>query len=103
MTAPRSRFEERCALALQRHLEVGGEDTLHESYEFGRLAMAEGIGVLDMTLHMLRVTLAACRDGNGDGTPERAEGFVLECLSPFEMAYRGAWEANLALRRIDER
>ncbi|TMQ63707.1 MAG: sensor histidine kinase [Candidatus Eisenbacteria bacterium] len=103
MRASRSGLEERCARALRRHLEGGGEDTLHESYEFGRLAMAEGVGVLDMALLMLRVTLDACRDPNGNGTVERAEGFVLECLSPFEMAYRGAWEANQALRHLDER
>src|SRR5207245_1571789 len=31
------------------------------------------------------------------------EAFLLECLSPFEMAHRGAREANEALRHLDAR
>jgi signal transduction histidine kinase len=34
---------------------------------------------------------------------QRAESFLLEWLSPFEMTHRGACEANQALRRLDER
>src|SRR5439155_21745145 len=98
MRASRSGLEERCARALRRHLEGGGEDTLHESYEFGRLAMAEGVGVLDMALLMLRVTLDACREPNCNGTVERLDGFALYSTSPFEITLWAALDAIQTVR-----
>jgi len=87
---------------LRRHLETGDETSLHEAYEFGRNALSEEVGVLDMVLLVWRAADRARADrGNGSSAP--FESFVLECLSPFEMAYRGAREANEALRRLDER
>ena len=104
MSRPPDNLEERCALALRRHLEAGDESTLHEAYEFGRSALAREIGVLDMALLLWRTVLEVRPDFEGDRQlARRIEGFLLECLSPFEMAHRGAREANEALRTLDER
>ena len=41
--------------------------------------------------------------GGAKALHHRLEAFLLECLSPFEMAHRGAREANQALRHLEER
>ena len=94
--------EHRCARALRRHLEAGDEATLNEAYELGRSALAEGLGVLEMALVLARAGAFVCAPGD-PGASGRLEAFLLECLSPFEMAHRGAREASEALRRMDER
>jgi len=100
----RSGLEQRCTQALFRHLAAGDESTLHEAYEFGRSALAEGIGLLDMAVILWWTVNVARREAGDDGCfAERARGFVLESLSPFEMAHRGAREAGEALRKLDER
>jgi signal transduction histidine kinase len=102
MTQPSPQFEQRCASAIRQHLESGDERTLNEAYEVGRTALAEGLGVLDVALLLSRATAVARAGGEAPPAP-LLEAFMLECLSPFEMAHRGAWEANGALRRMDER
>ena len=98
-------LEDRCTQVLRRHLQAGDESTLHEAYEFGRAALAEDVGVLDMALILSRTVLEArpAQGADDRGVERRLESFLLECLSPFEMAHRGAREANDALRRLDER
>lgn len=93
-----------CAGALRRHLEAGDETTLHGAYEFGRTALAEKMGVLDMTLLLCRVVRDLRPAPESDRRlAQRIEGFLLECLSAFEMTHRGAREANEALRTLDQR
>jgi len=96
---------ERARHALGRHLEVGDEETLSAAYEFGRAALAEGAGVLDMAVVLWRAALATRvpTPGGAKALHHRLETFLLECLSPFEMAHRGTREANQALRYLDER
>lgn len=96
--------EDLSSRALQRHLDAGDESSLAEAYEFGRTALADGIGVLDMALILWRTILEARPRGGVDRRfTSRVEAFLLESLSPFEMAHRGAREANEALRKLDER
>src|SRR5262249_21253082 len=94
------------AAALREHLAGGGEGVLRRAYELGREAMADGLGVLEMAVLLHRAQLAAGPPGRtlADRTQRAAamEEFFLECLSPFEMAHRGVWEANSALRRLNE-
>src|SRR5207244_7478010 len=75
------------------------------AYEFGRTALAEGAGVLDMAVVLWRAALATRvpTPGGAKALHHRLETFLLECLSPFEMAHRGTREANEALRYLDER
>ena len=94
------------AAALQEYLAGGGEGVLRRAYELGRQALADGLGVMEMAVLLHRALRTAGPRGR---TPaERAqmaeaiEEFFLECLSPFEMAHRGAQEANSALRRLNE-
>jgi signal transduction histidine kinase len=101
MTLTMHAVENRCRDAFRQHLERGDEQTLTLAYEFGRSALAEGLGVLDMAVAVSRAT--APEAAVDDATATRAEAFLLECFSPFEMAHRGALEANEALRRMDER
>jgi signal transduction histidine kinase len=97
-------WEDRCAEAFRRHLRSGDEGSLNEAYEFGRSALAANIGVMDLALVLWRTALEARPEGGNDRwLARRVEGFLLECLSPFEMALRGAREANEALRKLDER
>lgn len=108
MTVRRSRPDLVAAYtdALQQYLAEPGELGLVGAHEFGRQALREGLGVLDMaTLHSCALEVALQRPLAG---AERArvldavEKFFLETLSPFEMAHRGFWEANVVLRRLND-
>ena len=104
MTTETLSLEQRCADALRQHLAAGDEATLLEAYEFGRSALAEGLGVLDMALILWRTALSARHQiGEDPRLAARAQGFLLESISPFEMAHRGAREAGDALRKLDQR
>ena len=104
MSRPLADLEHRCALALARHLAAGDERSLLEAYESGRSALADGVGVIDMSVMLWRAVLE--QRGAYAGDPRfarRVEAFLRECLSPFEMAQRGARDARDAMRRLDER
>jgi signal transduction histidine kinase len=102
MSRPLAALEAKCRRALDRHLETGGEATLHGAYEFGRSALAAGVGVLDMAL-LLNRALRRVPVTQDRRVQQRKEEFLLESLSAFEMAHRGVREANEALRRLEER
>ena len=93
----------RCTAALRAYLAGSGESSLHAAYEIGRDAVAKGFGVLDFAavVHGVVARIGDEPRGGRDAVA-RSEAFVLECFSPYEMAYRGAREANAALRRMDE-
>jgi signal transduction histidine kinase len=105
MTATPSGLERECVQRLRRHLAEHSEDTRLSAYELGRNALGSGVGVLDMGAMLMRAIFRVLLETGSEGDPpprEAIEAFVLEALSPFEMAHRGAREANLALRRMDE-
>jgi signal transduction histidine kinase len=95
-----------CAKALEEHLAGGAEAALNTGYELGRRALAEGLGVLDIAALLHRTLLDVCGRARSPeesaGLVRAAESFLAECLSPFEMAYRGARDAAAALRHINE-
>ena len=105
MTAA-SGLERDCILRLRRHLAEPCEDTRLSAYDLGRTALGSGVGVLDMGAMLMRAIFRVLSENGADGespTPREAiESFVLEALSPFEMAHRLSREANLALRRMDD-
>ncbi|HKQ56321.1 MAG TPA: sensor histidine kinase [Candidatus Eisenbacteria bacterium] len=103
MSGTRANLERRGARALRRHLGNGGEASLHEAYTFGRAALDADIGVLEMTVLLWRVVVGALPASGDPRLASQVEAFLLECLSPFEMAHRAAREGNAALRRLDER
>lgn len=96
-------LQEEFTKALQEHLTKGEEAALLSGYELGRKALADGLGVLDVATLLHEALVVACRQAPNDcRVVEMAEGFILECLSPFEMAHRGAREANTALRGLND-
>jgi len=90
--------------ALQEHLTGGEEAVLFSAYELGRRALESGLGVLDVAGLVHEALYAACARGKNDPlqVASAAENVLLECLSPFEMAYRGVKEANTALRGLND-
>jgi len=106
MSATYDVLEREFETALRRHLAEGDESSLHAAYELGRGALARGLGVLDTVAALTRALAAigsSARGGDPKPLPAGAvEAFVLEALSPFEMAHRGIREANQALQHVDE-
>ena len=94
------------AIALQHYLSEPEEPALARAHELGRQALTEGLGVLDMaTLHScaLAATLKQpLPDGERSRVLDAVEKFFLETLSPYEMAHRGFWEANVVLHRLND-
>lgn len=95
------------ASALERYLEEGSEQALHQAYALGRDALEARVGLLELTgVHQeaLKGILERC-----GGDPERmqrcvevAGHFFTEMLSPYEMFYLTGHEANAALRRLNQ-
>lgn len=86
-------FARRYRAALLDYLLGSDEAGLVRAYDLGRSAMREGLGLLEVVrVHhaTTRTIVGSARDVDGvlktlDGSGE----FLLEALSPFEMAYRG--------------
>lgn len=94
------------AVALQHYLSEPEEAALARAHELGRTALTEGLGVLDMaTLHSAAMATALRQplaEGDRAQMLEAVAKFFLETLSPFEMAHRGFWEANVVLHRLND-
>jgi signal transduction histidine kinase len=94
------------ALALQHYLSAREEPALARAHELGRKALTDGLGVLEMATVHSRALAAVLKGPLADG--ERAqvldalETFLVEALSPFEMAHRGFWDANVVLHRLND-
>lgn len=91
---------------LNDYLARSDEAARNAAYELGRRALTGGTGLLDWvgTLHgavARRVQRAATPDESAC-VALAAGGFLLECLSAYEMSFQGAREANEALRRQNE-
>jgi signal transduction histidine kinase len=99
-----STWREEFGRALEEHLIGGEEAVLLSAYELGRRALESGLGVLDVAGFVHEALYAACAQGRSDPlqVAKAAENVLLECLSPFEMAYRGVQEANTALRGLND-
>lgn len=97
-------LQEEITRALREHLARGGEAELLSGYDLGRRALAEEIGVLGLVAALQEALAAACPpDAPGAREVVRsAQDFVLECVSPYEMAHRQAREANRALRGLND-
>ena len=102
---PRDR-ERAYSRALEDYLSRGGEDALQSAYEIGRIALSEGLGILDMSaLHHTALAQLLPRMGPPESLTQhldRAQEFFGESLSPYEMAHRGFRDAISALHRLNE-
>lgn len=97
-----SKLQEEYEAALAAYLRDGEEAQLKTSYELGRQALAEGLGVLDMiALHQQTLGKLAQVPLTAEFL-RRAGEFFIEGMSPFEMTHRAFGESNAALRHINE-
>jgi signal transduction histidine kinase len=94
------------AVALQHYLSEPEEAGLARAHELGRNTLTDGLGVLDMaTVHSHALAAALKRplpDAERAQVLEALEKFFIEALSPFEMAHRGFWDANVVLHRLND-
>jgi signal transduction histidine kinase len=91
---------------LHAYLVREGEEQLQKAYDLGRYAISRGLGVLDMVRlnHETLIQLLAFAE-NPAAAVERAaavEIFLLETLSPFEVAHLGFRKAWKRLRQLNE-
>ena len=103
---PTASFERSYRAALLEYCGTRGEAALGRAYELGRRGIAEGKSLLDIAAahHQALATLAAS-DKNGRRPGELLNAgaeFLVESLSPYEMAHRGFHDAVMALRRLNE-
>jgi signal transduction histidine kinase len=94
-----------CAIAFRNYVRHPDESGLLSAYELGRRALADGLGVLEMA-RVVASVVQVIEELNGaedrDDAVRAAETFLVETLSPFEMAHRGFREANTVLRRLND-
>lgn len=100
------KVEDQYTAALRDSIAGMGESALHQAYELGRRALADGLGVLDMAA-MYHKALAASlpRDSTSEETTlmlQAGASFFAESLSPFEMTHRGFRDSNIALRHLNQ-
>jgi signal transduction histidine kinase len=103
---PLNRLDREYTAALLQYLKNPGEAMLQRGYELGRMALASGLGVLEIAA-LYQKTLAKALSGAEAPEESRriakaAGKFFLESLAPFEMTHRAAREANTALRHLNE-
>jgi signal transduction histidine kinase len=98
---------EQLAAALIEHVRQPGEKGRARAYELGRAAQAGGLGLVDMVAALHGALTAAAAELRGTvaeaAVLAASQEFWIECLSAFEMVYRGSAEANAALREASER
>jgi signal transduction histidine kinase len=90
-------------VALKKYLADEQEAVLAQAYELGRLAIARGLGVLDMArMHQQALENSGFPTPNFDrNSAQKAAGtFFLESLSPFEVTHRGFRETNSRLEQL---
>ncbi|HLW81940.1 MAG TPA: sensor histidine kinase [Candidatus Acidoferrales bacterium] len=88
--------------ALKTYLREGGETSLKQAYEFGRRALGEGKGILDMIAVHQQTLEKILGDREQVEVIRRAGDFFAESMGPFEMTHRAFGEANETLRRLNE-
>ena len=101
MTAATQGLQQRYLSGMLRYLTGAGEEALQSAYEVGRLAIAHGLGALEMlAIHQkcLATAMQNARDVQESAwMATQAGNFFAESLSPYEMALRGFREANARL------
>jgi signal transduction histidine kinase len=92
--------------ALREFMSSGGEAALGKAYELGRRALAEQKSLVELAAihHQALTTLLGVAESEQDPQEvfKASEGFLAECLSPYEMAHLGFQDAVKALRQLNE-
>ncbi|MGH7994456.1 MAG: PAS domain S-box protein, partial [Limisphaerales bacterium] len=95
------KLEQRYATNLRKYLADEREAVLEKTYELGRVAIADGLGILDMARVHLEAREKLLRSDTAGKNRERvsklAGAFFLQSLSPFEATHRGFRATNAEL------
>jgi hypothetical protein len=78
--------------ALLSYLGHQNEESLHRAYELGRLALADGVSLLDVVRahhNAFSSLLSTVPAKDVTETVDVATAFLIEALAPFEIARRG--------------
>jgi signal transduction histidine kinase len=89
---------------LREYLARGRERCLHQAYALGRRALSAHVGLFDILAAHANTTAAVLRERPADdhqAVLDAGHTFLLEALSPFEMAHRQLGEAVEISRRLD--
>jgi signal transduction histidine kinase len=99
-------FQEQYTLLLREYASGGGESALVRAYELGRRAIADHkslVGIAPLHHQALKDLMVHGVNQQSREDLLRASGdFLAECLSPYEIAYRGFQDAVKALRQLNE-
>jgi two-component system NtrC family sensor kinase len=98
-------LEPDCVAAVVAVLDDPGEASLSRAYDLGRMALAQGLGILDvMSLQdaVFKELVLSAPASERERVARAASSFFLEFLSPFEMSFRGYRDANRDLKRLFE-
>jgi light-regulated signal transduction histidine kinase (bacteriophytochrome) len=105
MSAVSRDMQQRYSQAFSSYLARPDEVALNQAYEFGRKALADGIGVLDIAvMHHNAVDAVIAGETAEERSVEiaKAAEFLAETLSPFEMSLRGYRDTNARLIELNE-
>ena len=106
MTAIKDTLTQRYAAALQSHLAGSDEAALNAAYALGRLAAADGVGVVDIAMlhdEASRAAIASTGSAPTAAMIGKAAQFLFECLAPYEMMLSGYGESNANLLVSNDR
>ncbi len=98
-------YAPRYAAALRRFLAAREEEALNEAHDLGRQALADGLGLLEMSaIHHAALSHAPRGEPMLMDRKMAAalETFLAESLSPFEMTHQSFREAVGTLRRMND-
>jgi signal transduction histidine kinase len=99
-------FEEEYRSAFGEYAGGGGEAALGRAYELGRRAIAEKKSLMEIPSLHHQALLERLSEAQGAARQKElltaASDFLLEVLSPYEMAHPGVQDAIAALRQLNE-
>jgi signal transduction histidine kinase len=106
MSETAATLERRYSEALEIHLAGSSEVVLHAAYALGRMAAADGMGVVDIAMlhnETLQRVIAATGAAPTATMIGKASQFLSECLAPYEMMLSGYSESNANLVESNDR
>jgi signal transduction histidine kinase len=105
-TSSHKAFEDQYVTLLREYLSLGGESTLGQGYGLGRQAIAQQKSLVELVaLHHLALQklIGEAKDQNHhENLIGASASFLVECLSPYEMAHRGFQDSVKALRQLNQ-
>jgi signal transduction histidine kinase len=93
-------------VALNRYIGGPGEQALRHAQDIGQTALSQGVGLLTLArMHHTSLQKLLRSSTLPEETAQRlsaAAEFFSECISPYEISYRGSHESNATLRHFND-